>query len=126
MDSRLTLQLSSSSSTNHPEASGPKSLEEEINAMPLVDEDAPEVSDDDSHTDVRENGGGRIPHEASSIESMSSGLGSPAKGLESLDTDLNPDEAEEKERLIQQVLELQHTLDGRCILLLILCLLLVS
>lgn len=82
MDSRITLQLSSSSSTNHPETSGPKSLQEEINAMPLVDEDAPEVSDDDSHTDVRENGGGRIPHEASSIESMSSSLGSPAKGLE--------------------------------------------
>ena len=30
-----------------------------------------------------------------------------------LDTDLSPDEAEEKERLIQQVLELQNTLGGR-------------
>ena len=32
--------------------------------------------------------------------------------ITALDPDLSPDEAEEKERLIAQVLELQNTLDG--------------
>jgi len=32
-----------------------------------------------------------------------------------LDPDINPDEEEEKHRLISQVLELQNTLDGRFI-----------
>lgn len=40
----------------------------------------------------------------------------PADALDqmhsALDTDLSPDEAEEKDRLIQQVLELQNTLGG--------------
>lgn len=33
-----------------------------------------------------------------------------------LDPDISPDEQEEKARLIAQVLELQNTLDGTCIL----------
>lgn len=33
----------------------------------------------------------------------------------SLDPDINPDEQEEKARLISQVLELQNTLDGKYI-----------
>lgn len=33
-----------------------------------------------------------------------------------LDPDISPDEQEEKARLIAQVLELQNTLDGACIL----------
>ena len=32
-----------------------------------------------------------------------------------MDPDMNPDEAEEKQRLINQVLELQNTLDGKAI-----------
>ncbi|KAG1698810.1 hypothetical protein GQR58_005641 [Nymphon striatum] len=37
--------------------------------------------------------------------------------LRGLDPDISPDEAEEKVRLISQVLELQNTLDGRCVFL---------
>ncbi|KAG1698811.1 hypothetical protein GQR58_005641 [Nymphon striatum] len=39
------------------------------------------------------------------------------KSVSSLDPDISPDEAEEKVRLISQVLELQNTLDGRCVFL---------
>lgn len=37
---------------------------------------------------------------------------SPSSGTHSLEPDINPDEQEEKARLISQVLELQNTLDG--------------
>lgn len=46
--------------------------------------------------------------------SLSSGISSPITNSESVD--LNGDEAEEKERLIQQVLELQNTLDGELVM----------
>ena len=54
-----------------------------------------------------------LPHEPTSIESISyHGEYSDSVGPESLDpNDLSPDEAEEKDRLVQQVLELQNTLD---------------
>lgn len=35
-----------------------------------------------------------------------------SSGAHSLEPDINPDEQEEKARLISQVLELQNTLDG--------------
>lgn len=103
-------------------STGPKSLQEEINDMPLVDEDAPEVLSDD---DDAERGGavaaaGNIPHEMS-IESMSSGIGSPANAghqppngepEQEEGAEGNDEMAEEKERLIQQIMELQNTLDG--------------
>lgn len=38
-----------------------------------------------------------------------------SSGTHSLEPDINPDEQEEKARLISQVLELQNTLDGKCI-----------
>ncbi|KAL3211962.1 hypothetical protein MRX96_008220 [Rhipicephalus microplus] len=38
-------------------------------------------------------------------------MGSSSPALTSLDPDMSPDEAEEKARLISQVLELQNTLD---------------
>ena len=105
---------------------GHKSLEEEINDMPLVDEDAPEVLSDDEESVNNNNaaaaGAGNIHHEMS-IESMpSSGIGSPSGGGQSLNgheeegarDDLSEEEAEEKERLVQQIMELQNTLDGKC------------
>ena len=93
---------------------GPRSLEQEIEDMPLVDEDAPEVSDDEA---------------PGANESISSGIGSPSGQVhphedgdgdaddegEGGDHDLSPDEVEEKERLIQQIMELQNTLDGELI-----------
>lgn len=39
---------------------------------------------------------------------------SSSSGAHSLEPDINPDEQEEKARLISQVLELQNTLDGSC------------
>lgn len=145
------------------------SLEQQMDSMPLVDEDAVEISDEEArrvaaaqplpaaHELEFESNGftTQIPHETR-IESMpSSGIGSPSAGpaCESaacllvqwnvdstastqiaatliielmrclascfwplvdaaLDTDLSPDEAEERERLIQQVMELQNTLGG--------------
>lgn len=43
---------------------------------------------------------------------------SSSSGTHSLESDINPDEQEEKARLISQVLELQNTLDGNCNILL--------
>lgn len=73
-------------------------FEDQINQLPLVDEDGEEVSDDESS-----------PGNNETESSTSSGICSPITNSEFLD--LNADEAEEKEKLIQQVLELQNTLD---------------
>ncbi|RWS03577.1 hypothetical protein B4U79_15394 [Dinothrombium tinctorium] len=92
-----------------------RSLEEEIRDIPLVDEDAQDESDDNETTDTHQNDAhsrviSQLPH-PNSIESIS-GCETPTTGPNSLDPDLSPDEGGEKERLIQQVLELQNTLDG--------------
>jgi len=103
-------------------------LQDEINDIPLVDEDVTEeLSDcdmnskrDDKLSDEAyvetyvETEQRSLPHDQS-IESISSVYGyridSMGSALNSLDPDLSPDEVEEKERLIAQVLELQNTLD---------------
>lgn len=76
-----------------------------MNSIPLADEDA----QDESETSACSSAVG-----AQSIESIPStytnGSSSPA-ALAALDPDMSPDEAEEKARLISQVLELQNTLD---------------
>lgn len=80
-------------------------FEDEMNNIPLADEDA----QDESDTSV--SAGSAMGTQ--SIESIPSTYtnGSSSPALTSLDPDMSPDEAEEKARLISQVLELQNTLD---------------
>ncbi|RWS26682.1 hypothetical protein B4U80_00172 [Leptotrombidium deliense] len=87
-----------------------RTLEDEIKDIPLADEDAQDDSDDCSDViDTPKRVTAILPH-PNSIESMS-GCNTPTGELNSLDPDLSPDEGGEKQRLIQQVLELQNTLD---------------
>lgn len=83
-------------------------LQEELNNIPLADEDAQDESEPENE-DVPEVQD--IGHQ--SFESIPSaftnGTNSPVPTL--LDPDLSPDEMEEKSRLISQVLELQNTLE---------------
>ncbi|CAG2165264.1 unnamed protein product [Oppiella nova] len=102
-------------------------IADQMNDIPLADEDATEeLSDgiDSSHTHSDEKlselsaTSQRYQLDGQSIESIPSvytnGTDSPGGFHNSLDPDLSPDEMEEKERLITQVLELQNTLDGQC------------
>jgi len=107
----------------------PQRLQDEINNMPLADEDVQEdLSRFESSRDRDVGICSSLPtstqqhvlnHVSQSIESLSSmcanGMDSPSAsghgGHSPLDPDLSPDEAEEKDRLIVQVLELQNTLD---------------
>jgi hypothetical protein len=91
-------------------ATGSERLQEEINNIPLADEDSQAVLSDDSEP-------GSLSEDLStthgrSIESIPSaytnGSNSP---IHNFDPDMSADEAEEKARLIAQVLELQNTLD---------------
>jgi len=98
-------------------------LEEEINDIPLADEDATEElsdgltsSQNQSQEKLSESDSQRFREiDGQSIESIPSvytnGTDSPGAQHSSLDPDMSPDEVEEKERLIAQVLELQNTLD---------------
>jgi len=99
-------------------------IADQMNDIPLADEDATEeLSDgiDSSHTHSDEKlselsaTSQRYQLDGQSIESIPSvytnGTDSPGGFHNSLDPDLSPDEMEEKERLITQVLELQNTLD---------------
>lgn len=80
-------------------------FQEEMNSIPLADEDAQEESEFDASLSA-----GSILTSVESIPSTyTNGSNSPA--LTSLDPDISPDEVEEKARLISQVLELQNTLD---------------
>ncbi|GAB6018530.1 hypothetical protein CHUAL_000226 [Chamberlinius hualienensis] len=92
--------------------SGKSSLQDELNNIPLADEDSQAVVSDDSEPpsladDSRNLTVGR------SFESITSAFtnGSNSPGYLGLDPDVSPDEIEEKARLISQVLELQNTLD---------------
>jgi len=107
--------------TTTPTTTGSR-LEEEINDIPLADEDVTEeLSDgaDSGHNQSQEKSESdsqRYRLDGQSIESISSvytnGTDSPNSAQHhSLDPDMSPDEVEEKERLIAQVLELQNTLD---------------
>ncbi|KAG8185469.1 hypothetical protein JTE90_019728 [Oedothorax gibbosus] len=86
-----------------------KRLQEELNSIPLADEDAQDESDDeteegiDDHHDLGHQSFESIP------SAYTNSSNSPAPQL--LDPDLSPDEMEEKSRLISQVLELQNTLE---------------
>ncbi|EEC18064.1 coiled-coil protein, putative [Ixodes scapularis] len=81
-------------------------FQEEMNNIPLADEDAQDESEFDTSASSA-----LATHSVESIPSTyTNGSNSPA--LTSLDPDMSPDEVEEKARLISQVLELQNTLDG--------------
>ncbi|CAN8006164.1 unnamed protein product [Ixodes hexagonus] len=83
-------------------------FQEEMNNIPLADEDAQEESEFDTSVSASS---ALATHSVESIPSTyTNGSNSPA--LTSLDPDMSPDEVEEKARLISQVLELQNTLDG--------------
>ncbi|KAM7290107.1 short coiled-coil protein A isoform X2 [Ixodes scapularis] len=80
-------------------------FQEEMNNIPLADEDAQDESEFDTSASSA-----LATHSVESIPSTyTNGSNSPA--LTSLDPDMSPDEVEEKARLISQVLELQNTLD---------------
>uniref|UniRef100_A0A6B0UZA0 Putative coiled-coil protein n=1 Tax=Ixodes ricinus TaxID=34613 RepID=A0A6B0UZA0_IXORI len=83
-------------------------FQEEMNNIPLADEDAQDESEFDTSVSASS---ALATHSVESIPSTyTNGSNSPA--LTSLDPDMSPDEVEEKARLISQVLELQNTLDG--------------
>ncbi|XP_066596691.1 short coiled-coil protein B isoform X3 [Prorops nasuta] len=79
-------------------------LQDDINSIPLADDDPQVIIPEDD-----------IPDNASQISETLAGGHSldsiPSTFTNGLDTDINPDEQEEKARLIAQVLELQNTLD---------------
>ncbi|XP_076310341.1 uncharacterized protein LOC143225206 isoform X2 [Tachypleus tridentatus] len=87
--------------------SGVARIQEEINSIPLADEDA----QDDSEAEIGSHGGNCQGLE--SIESIPSAFtnGTSSPAFSSLDPDITPDEMEEKARFIAQVMELQNTLD---------------
>jgi len=87
-------------------------LQEEINNIPLADDDPQAIISDDSEPpSYSEEVGGLA--QGRSLESIPSTFtnGSNSPQPSSLDPDISPDEAEEKARLISQVLELRNTLD---------------
>ncbi|XP_040357408.1 short coiled-coil protein isoform X1 [Ixodes scapularis] len=99
-------------------------FQEEMNNIPLADEDAQDESEFDTSASSA-----LATHSVESIPSTyTNGSNSPALTCEydssaklldgrhyvsstALDPDMSPDEVEEKARLISQVLELQNTLD---------------
>ncbi|XP_054163082.1 short coiled-coil protein-like [Oppia nitens] len=92
-------------------------IADQLNDIPLADEDAPDdISDDSNQTQSQEKlcEAQRYQMDGQSFESIPSvytnGTDSSPQP-NSFDPDLNADEIEEKERLITQVLELQNTLD---------------
>ncbi|XKL64734.1 hypothetical protein PGB90_004820 [Kerria lacca] len=84
-------------------------MQEELNSIPLVDDDPQLVIEDDNDSshdsdDLQRN------HSIDSIpSSFTNENSSPSRN--NFDIDISPDELEEKARLITQVLELQNTLD---------------
>jgi len=83
-------------------------LQEELNNIPLADEDAQDESDVETEGTEDQQDLGHQSFE-SIPSAYTNGTNSPAPPL--LDPDLSPDEMEEKSRLISQVLELQNTLE---------------
>ncbi|XP_066596692.1 short coiled-coil protein B isoform X4 [Prorops nasuta] len=75
-------------------------LQDDINSIPLADDDPQEDDIPDNASQISETLAG-----GHSLDSI------PSTFTNGLDTDINPDEQEEKARLIAQVLELQNTLD---------------
>jgi hypothetical protein len=98
-------------------ATGSNSLQEAINDMPLVDDDAPEILSDDEES-VNNNiapAGGQPNIESIESVPFSDTVSTAARSsnvVEKEEEDMTEEEKEEKERLIQQIMELQNTLDG--------------
>ncbi|KAK7604398.1 hypothetical protein V9T40_005584 [Parthenolecanium corni] len=84
-------------------------IQDEINNIPLVDDDPQLVVHDDNESSAELDGS----HSNNSVDSIPSMFtndsGSPSHNHSN--SDISPDELEEKARLITQVLELQNTLD---------------
>nr|CAD7202885.1 unnamed protein product [Timema douglasi] len=84
-------------------------MQEEMNNIPLADDDPQAIIHDDTeNTEISD-----AMMRGRSLDSIPSTFtnGSSSPGPNSLDPDISPDEQEEKARLISQVLELQNTLD---------------
>ncbi|XP_066596690.1 short coiled-coil protein B isoform X2 [Prorops nasuta] len=81
-------------------------LQDDINSIPLADDDPQEDDIPDNASQISETLAG-----GHSLDSIPSTFTNGSFSPNSLDTDINPDEQEEKARLIAQVLELQNTLD---------------
>ncbi|XP_053207006.1 short coiled-coil protein-like [Panonychus citri] len=87
-----------------------KGLPDDLNNIPLADEDAP---DDEESDDEGNSGQIDINHSFAQDPGFDS-LGSSndhQTDVNSFDQEMSKEEIEERERLIQQVLELQNTLD---------------
>ncbi|KAB7501670.1 Short coiled-coil protein A [Armadillidium nasatum] len=85
-------------------------FQEDINNIPLADDDPSVVISEDDKLSGPEISSSTRDQSLESIPSVyTNGSSSPLHS--GLDPDLSPDEQEEKARLIAQVLELQNTLD---------------
>jgi len=85
-------------------------FQDDINNIPLVDDDPSVVISEDGTGASEVTGNSTRGQSLESIPSAyTNGTNSPLHN--SLDPDISPDEQEEKARLITQVLELQNTLD---------------
>ncbi|CAG7733501.1 unnamed protein product [Allacma fusca] len=84
-------------------------LDEDINDIPLADDDPQAVIQEGDGDSPSQASGPNIAGLTRSFDSLPSTFTNDS--LSSLDPDVSPDEQEEKARLIAQVLELQNTLD---------------
>ncbi|KAJ8986257.1 hypothetical protein NQ317_009966 [Molorchus minor] len=88
-------------------------LHEDINNIPLADDDPQVIINDDPEPNSMSEGNSSSMMHGRSMDSIQSTFtnGSSSPQHNSLEPDSSPDEQEEKARLISQVLELQNTLD---------------
>uniref|UniRef100_T1KN22 Short coiled-coil protein A n=1 Tax=Tetranychus urticae TaxID=32264 RepID=T1KN22_TETUR len=85
-----------------------KGLADDLNNIPLADEDAPDEEESDDEGTSRLD----LNHSFTQDPSFDSlGSNDQQTDINSFDPEMNKEEIEERERLIQQVLELQNTLD---------------
>ncbi|XP_015788475.1 short coiled-coil protein isoform X2 [Tetranychus urticae] len=85
-----------------------KGLADDLNNIPLADEDAPDEEESDDEGASRLD----LNHSLTQDPSFDSlGSNDQQTDINSFDPEMNKEEIEERERLIQQVLELQNTLD---------------
>ncbi|CAH1103528.1 unnamed protein product [Psylliodes chrysocephalus] len=88
-------------------------LQDDINNIPLADDDPQVVINDEPDQNSTSEGNSSCMIHGRSMDSIQSTFtnGSSSPQHHSLEPDSSPDEQEEKARLISQVLELQNTLD---------------
>ncbi|CAG7733503.1 unnamed protein product [Allacma fusca] len=86
-------------------------LDEDINDIPLADDDPQAVIQEGDGDSPSQASGPNIAGLTRSFDSLPSTFTNDSLSSAGLDPDVSPDEQEEKARLIAQVLELQNTLD---------------